>query len=271
MTDILFERKVKITITDLNINQSLDILSEDNRIILNGHKSIDSLPNLALIDVYNPDETFVNFSSREDLRVDILTKYGDDEYSILFTGDLKRSYFPNNNVDNILRLDIGDAEKSITESFISKSYTKGIRKKTIVKDCLDIMGIDILTNTLSRITGSYNGGFVCFNKCIDILDIVINSLGLEYSIQNNQIIITKPNEINTVDFKEVNYDLGLLDKPVPLQDGGYLIKNQLDNQFSCHGTILLNIEDINEFYQVRYINFNGDSDFNLWESNIVCQ
>jgi hypothetical protein len=255
MTDLYLNRKLKIKVTDSKTSEFLEV--EDLRITFETQKTIDSLPNVGVIKIYNPSLDFVNFSSRENLKVDVLTAYFEEEFDILFLGDLKRSYFPNIDVDNLFVMEVGDSENAIANSFINKSYTKGVKKKAIVQDCINILGVDILATTLNRITGSYNGGFVAFGKVMDNLDIIINSLGFE--------------ETNSNDFITVDYENGLLKKPIPLQDGGFLLNCLLETKYLVHNTIFLNIPGYEGFFQIRQINFFGDNERNQWEANLICQ
>lgn len=269
MSNLLLQRNAKITITDTLLNESVEL--SENRIQFNVQKAISSLPNLAEIKITNPSEDFVNFSKRENLKVDLEVSYFDEELDILFTGDLKRAYFGNSDINNILIIECGDAEKLIFEAFLNKSYTNGVLKKTIVKDCISLLGIDILNTTLNKIIGSYNGGFVSFNKCVDVLDIVINGLTLEWSIQNNQLLITEKGETNNVDFVEVDFDSGLIDTPITLQDSGLLLKSYINTKLIPHNTLSLNnVVGFEGLYQMRKVNFQGDNEKGIWEARVVC-
>lgn len=269
MSNFLFQRKTKLTITDTLLNESVEL--SENRIQFNIQKAISSLPNLAEIKITNPSENFVNFSKRENLKVDLEVAYFDDELDILFTGDLKRAYFGNTDNNNIFIIEAGDSEKLVYEAFLNKSYTNGILKKTIVKDCINLLGIDILNTTLNKITGSYNGGFVSFGKCVDVIDIIINGINLEWSIQNNQLLITQKGETNNIDFIELDFDNGLIDKPITLQDNGLLLKSYIDTKLIPHNTISLNnVAGFEGLYQMRQVNFQGDNEEGIWEARIIC-
>lgn len=271
MSNIFFERKAKVVVTDEVLNISEELEADDNRIVFSVQKNINSLPNIANISIYNPDSDFSNFSSKENLKIDLYVSYFDEEPELLFTGDLKRSYFVNKDVDNIFIIEAGDSEKNITETFINKTYIKGVKKKTIIQDCIKLLKVDVITSSLDKITGSYNGGFVCFNKVVDILDIVILSLDLEYSIQDNQFFILKKGEINEIDSIDINYDDGLLAKPTPLQDGGFMLRCLLNPKYTIHKTISLETEDYEGFFQIRQMDFTGDTTNKKWEVNLICQ
>lgn len=268
MSNFSFERKAKITITDTELKDSFELT--ENNIEFKIEKSINSFPNLATIKITNPSENFVNFSKRENLKVDLEVGYFEDELGILFTGDLKRSYWGNVNVDDIFIIEAGDAEKGIAEAFLNKSYINKTQKKFIVSDCINLLGIDILTTTINKITGSYNGGFVAFEKCVDILDIVIKQLGFEWSIQNNNLLISTKGETNEIDFFTLDYATGLIDKPITLQDGGLLLKAYIDTKFIPHSTFFLNVPEFEGFYQIRQSIFNGDNEKGKWEVDIIC-
>jgi len=265
MSDIIFDRKAKVIISDKYSSQE-----SDNRIIFDIEKSINSLPNIANIKVYNADNDFKNFSERENLKIELYTAYAEEELELLFIGDIKRVYNQYIGTDDIIIFDCGDSETSITNSFLNKSYKNGIEKKQIVKDCLDLMGVDYLTNTLSLITGVYNGGFVCFDKTTSILDTILENLNLEYSFQNNQIIINSKGYINKNDFITISYDTGLIKKPSDLQDGGLQLNTYLKN-YIPHKTIYLDVDGYNSFFQIRQVIISGDTQENNWGAEIICQ
>jgi len=269
MSDFSFQRNAKITITDTVIKDSFELI--ENKIEFKVEKSINSFPNLSEIKITNPSEDFVNFSKRENLKIDLETGYFEEELDILFTGDLKRAYYGNPNVDNVFVIEAGDSEKGITEAFLSKSYINKVQKRTIVKDCINLLDIDILTTTLNKITGTYNGGFVAFERCVDILNIVLGSLGFEWSIQNNQLLISTKGETNNIDFFELSYESGLIDKPVELQDGGLLLKAHIDTKFIPHKTVSLNVEGFEGFYQIRQAIMNGDNEEGMWEGRLIVE
>jgi len=269
MTDLYYGRNVKIRVTDPANNEILEV--DDTRVIFEVQQTIDPFPNIGTIKIYNPSSDFSNFANRENMKLDILISYFEDKYKVLFLGDIKRAYSLNTNIDNIFVIEVGDSEKAITTSFLNKSYTNGIKKKTIVSDCIKILGIDVLSNTLNRVTGTYNGGFVSFNKVIDVLDIIINSLNLEYSIQNNQMVITEKGEIDSNNFIIIDYENGLLKKPMRLQDGGFLLNCLLEPKYSVQKTIFLNVPDLEGYFQIRNIDFIGDNEKHKWEVNLICQ
>jgi len=270
MVDAFVYRKIKIEVRDLLLNEVLTV--EDSRIIFNVVKSIDSFPNKAVISIYNPSAEFLNFASSENLKIDILTAFLNEEYQLLFTGDIRRTSSVNIENDMIFTIEAGDSEKTMIEAFLNKSYISAVQKKRIILDCINAFSdIDILSNTLSKITGTYNGGFVAFNKVVDILDIVIKGLNLEWSIQNNQLIITEEGETDNFDFSIITFEENLYKKPIPLQDGGFILDCVLNAIYEPHKSIFISEKDYEGLYQIRQVVSNGDNKNNNWRSVITCK
>lgn len=145
----------------------------------------------ATVNIYN-----LSKSTRSNIRrgdaVIINAGYEEDVGSI-FVGQVSSCSHTHQKTDWITKLTATAAMKEWLSRKVNKTYNKGITAAEIIRDLLNIFGIEVGQLELSE-NKVYTRGRVCSGKVKDILiQIVVNECKSRFLIRNGNIIISNPN------------------------------------------------------------------------------
>lgn len=268
----LYNRTASIVIREKDNNDQRDI--SGLRVVFEIEKSIDSSSNTAVISVYNMNKSKRKFSERSDLEIILSTGYtgfGDPKEKILFQGDIQKVTSRKDGPDIVTTYEIGDNQDSLSFKFLDKSYQKGVKIKSIIKDLaksLDIILNDVNLDKLSN--ASFLTGFVADGLAKDTLDKLFKKEGLEWSVQENELIITDQKDINENAAVKISSKTGMLNKPIPREDEGFEILTLIDPAIKPQGTIDINEGDFKGSFFVRKCSYRGDTHGDEWTLLAVC-
>lgn len=207
---------------------SLKIRTEDGslktisglRIIFEITKTNLGYPNLAKIDLYNPNENTLSLLQKEFTKIFLEVGYGDN-LRLLFTGDIRNAFQMNNGIDAIATVYAGDGDRDWKSSFFNKTFSDKVTANTVIKEVVasfknTVAGsIQDIPNAADKLRGSVLSG-----SSKDIMNQLAADYGFEWSIQNNEINVVSKNSI--LDNNEavlVSSATGLIGSPVITEIG----------------------------------------------------
>lgn len=202
-------------------------------------------------------------------------------YDIIFTGNIlpngigsKRS-----NADIITTIECGDGESAIVMAALDKSYPAGITALQILRDCATAMNLENSVNPEGISSGIvflpnntvYNKGFVAKGPASATLDKICKPLGLEWSVQNNNLNVIPKTGHNGQTAILISKDTGMIG--VPSQNDQMTKFTALLNPRIVPGSLIkLESENtlLNGFYRIRRSHFEGDTHDNKWQVETEC-
>lgn len=261
--------ELQILVNDTNY------IIQDNRINFDIVKTSASESNTAVIKIYNlQKEVYKKF---EEANAKIILKCGyigqlsTQPLQLLFTGNITDCYTTRQKADIVTQIECGDGISNLSNKFTNKTFVKNKNLKDLIKVLINDLDIPYNDFSLSHISNSKvvntASDISVSGRTKEILDNLIKTEGLEWSIQNNQFTVYSPNQsINENESVYVfNDDTGLLE-----------VKKKKDNKIEIMALInpaviptkLIKIEDslndINSFYKIEKVTYSGDSYDGQW-------
>lgn len=281
----LFNRFAQVTLNSANEIRSF----KDVRITFDIEKTSEGTPNPAKIMLYNLNQDSFSFVQKNNLKVVLEAGYigfdtGDRLVSRIFVGDVKEFkmkkdkktgvekekgisfQFEKKGPDFIMNLECGDSENKIINAKINKSYSNNIELKRIIEDLAASLGVPI--GTIDGIpTKKFIHGTTLSGPSRDYLDTLLGQEGLDWSIQDGELIIKRVNAINQDEAILLNQNTGLLDIPSKTKQGVNF--RMLINPLIKPGvTVKLESKFVTGFFNVKKANFKGDTHGNDWEVEV---
>ena len=137
----------------------------------------------------------LNATSRAGIQknqVVILNAGYEDDMGVLFVGQVASCSHRQNGVEWQTKITATAALDQWLNSVVNKTYTEGSRAEDIVRDLLNIFGLEVGAFQLVE-NMLYPRGRVCSGKLKDILtEIVINECKSRFLIRSNPVIINNP-------------------------------------------------------------------------------
>lgn len=214
-----FKRKYELhIITDAGTK-----IISDLRVVFDIIKSMRSYPNIAMIDLYNPNGDTI--SRLYDDPILILKAGYEGNIGLIFKGRI-RNIFNNKVAENrIITIYAGDGQREWENTIINKTYSENIKVKDLVKD--------VLTTLLE--TGELNLGSLQdlddrqADKLIgvslsgstkDVMDKLANDYSLVWSIQDGEIVVMDENRaLEASEIVLVNQTTGMIGSPTVTEIG----------------------------------------------------
>lgn len=182
-------------------------------------------PNQGVFALYN-----LSASSRQEIErnakaVRCYAGYDGDE-KLIFQGDVVFVNSTKPAPDWMTTIHAGDGFKAFTEKVTSKTYASGTEKEIIINQLAADMGL-VVKAAKDAVTGALSGDLSLDGRSKDQLDIITKDSGAEWSIQDNEIYITKAEKPIDDIAIVLRADTGLLEHPA-LTDKGVNIRAQLN-------------------------------------------
>lgn len=261
------------------------IIIKDLKIIFDITKSLISIPNLAKIQIYNPNDTTISTLQKKFTKIQLFAGYKDN-IGLIFKGEVRNVFQTRSGVDRIITLYSGDGEKDWQNAIFNKTYTENVSVKTIIEDLFKTFStsglgeIDGIPDVKDKLRGQSLSG-----SSKDILDKYADEYNFEWSIQDGNIIVSqndgllKKDEavlisattgmIGTPTVTEIGADVTTLLNPKLLPNFGFKIESvnaevQMGNLF---------FRDVKRttaegLYKIQEVNFRGDSREGEWISTL---
>src|SRR6056297_657031 len=206
-----FNGKVVVTVGE---REGERILIRNLRMQFRVEKTDQPDPNTASITIFNLSlDSRAKLEENTDLFLTIEAGYG-DETKIIFSGDVDKMQSVKTRVDWLTTIETGDGKKDLKESTLEKSYKKGTKVTTVVQDALNtftnlknkVLDGSLIDSTKELVTG---GTFSGSSK--KILETLLGSEELDFSVQDGEITITKNFQPTDNEIYVVSSNSGLID------------------------------------------------------------
>jgi hypothetical protein len=228
-------------------------------------KTNEPKPNKAKVSVWNLSET--SRSSLQEKRVPILVEAGYvGNTATIFAGKLLVSKHVRNGPDWVSEFESGDGSVEYSAKRLRESFKPGVKIEQIMKRVAGEMGIGV-GNSLKKISeGNFRGGLQEFTKgialngrCSDLFDDLMSSAGFEWSIQDEQLLVLRPDETTEDTAIELTSDTGLIGSPVVGEKGILTATSLLDPTLNPGRKLRILTAEVDGFYKTTRVKHIGDT------------
>ncbi len=214
----LWNRKYKVTVDTIQ--------TEDLDLQFNIVKTTKKEPNTCTLRIYNLNESHrEQLSQLKEPMVEIEAGYEDD-IGLIFKGNVRDVYSVQEGPDWITELSSGDGANAISRSRVNLSFSRGTSLSTAIKKLAEAMNVNIGNAALKALQGNFTGasneflnGAVFSGRASTEMDGLLKSAGLEWSIQDDELQITKRGEALEGMSVKLTSDTGLIGSPTIGQKG----------------------------------------------------
>lgn len=187
-----------------------------------------------------------------------------DLVGTVFSGNLARAKSERKGSGSIVTiLECGDSEYQMTYANMQQSYPPGVTLVQIIKDCAQKLGVGIGT-IIGVPTKVYNSGVALSGSIKTILNVVLYSTGLEWSIQNGALNILPINAHLGDEGVLLSGETGLIN--VTSQGEEFVQFSALLNPRLLPGSyVVLESQNVKGSFKIRRSKFTGDSHGAPWQ------
>lgn len=245
-------------------------------------------PGRAVIEVYNlgPDsrsrlsqdfERELGAGFVRDVQATLEAGY-EHAFPLIFRGKIARVWHRRDGPDWVTTLEADDGARELATKRVRISFTEGTRVTDVFRSVASQLGLG-LGNALkmfqegnfSRSISQFAEGLVLSGSSRDVLEQLARSAGLEYSVQNEQLVFTRSGEPLAGQVVELSRDTGLVGAPEPGEQGlvrcRALIRPGLEPARRVH----LQSASVDGFYRCASVTYTGDSHGVDWYADLDLQ
>ena len=281
---------LKIRIRNANFNYTQTIILSGLRVSFSIVQSLAWSTNTATIKVWNLSQDHRNLIKDYGDEVTLYANYsntGDPKAKaseVLFIGNTTAVSHIFDQPEIITVLECGDGEFYVNQSRVSLSYAAGTPARIIINAIASQMGIDL--KPLPDVDNlQYRQGFKSIGMGKDALTDVCNKLGLQWSVQNNELQVIPLNGVFKGPTIQVNEATGMqgipqrftnrrldLYRSIYEPNTGYKVSVALNPLILPGSKIDLSSTHLNFRgpYRVENVRHDGDTYGPIWSSNLEC-
>lgn len=301
MSSTLFDRKYELIFghnVQRGTSQSSGLLIRDLRITFKVEKTLESIPNSMVLEIYNLskssrsiiEEEFEKYSklvgeARTTYPPNIFLNAG---YGLnlknIFTGNSAFVHHRQIGADIITTVECGDGESAFAAARLEKSFAPGVSVGTVIQDLKTALGLNAGQIKGLNENDTFPNGLTLSGPVKNHLDLIAERQGLEWSIQNGQLQMLPVALPTDEEVILLNSQTGLIGTPQKIKmvnQSTLIIKDGVNAQSGIIANALLNgdirpgrrIKVESKFFQgevfkLRKCIYEGDTHSNKWFTGI---
>jgi hypothetical protein len=222
--DALKFKNPGITPKDLNPTKVLTVptgtfSNRGPRITFKVERTSESSANKAEISVYNLSQKSRDFITADVKgKVVMLTAGYQGDSSTIFFGDIVHPEISRSGPDMMMKLECGDAERSLTESHVEIGLGPGTTTTQLINLAARSLGF-VPSIVADLIPESFVKGFAFAGTAKKLLDEITNKIGAKWSIQNGELQVHKKDGDIGSSAINISPTTGLIGWPTKTKDG----------------------------------------------------
>lgn len=266
----IFNRFYRIHVIKKNSIDSIKI--EKLRVAFNVTKNTTIDSNNSIIKIYNLGYS-LRFFEQKNLKVKLYAGYdptnsGALEAGQIFVGDIKHVDTQKNGGDKITIIKSGDGHATLRNAVFAKTYAKMTPVMNIINDL--VSSFEISSKSISVISNQISKrGKAFFGKSKDVLKSLLDSLDMEYSIQDENLIITNKGKGLPTSGYNLSSKSGLIGLPSRIENGKVEVTSLLNDYFSPKKHFYIDSSTISGTYVAEKVIHSGDTHGKQWTSKII--
>ena len=274
----LFNRDFRVTLGNRLIRarpEGPDEVNPSLRVSFKIVRAINGDPNKAEVSIYNLSQATRSAIQERDIPTLIEAGYADN-LSTLFRGRLTFARHERQGTDWISTFEIGDGISVYQRSRINESFAPSTKIEAVIKRVVEVSGLGSgnVTDVLAK--GDFRGkltefkkGFAAAGKTLEVLKSLTDSVGLNMSVQDEQVQLLPQGGTNGDDQVLLNAASGLIGSPEIGEDGILDARSLLQGKLSPGRPVRIESSLIDAgFFRIEKVTHFGDIAGNDWYSDI---
>lgn len=199
----------------------------------------------------------------------------------LFAGDSRTVDHSVEGADVVTRIQCGDGERAYRTTRFSESYGPGTQVVDVVRAVVEKLGIN-LGNALERVRQldfragfrEFPHGFADAGRAVDVLDDLMRSMGLTWSIQDGALQVLAPGEVLASQVISLSHRSGLVGSPIfgsPTEEFTaplLKVRSLLRPEFKPGGRVAIDSQTIRGQFRIEKVAHEGDTHGEAWYSDL---
>lgn len=241
-------------------------------------------PNKAEIQIWNLNpEHRGELQKLRDVFVAIQAGYGGEE-SLIFAGDLTETRVLRDGEDLVVEIRSGDGEKAHRTGRVSASFGKNAKVGDVIKavgrnlyeQLKGSPGDNVFEKAanvkLEGVSGVFSEGVTIHGNTAREFGRLVESAGLEYSIQSGKIVLTKRGKARTQTTSLVlSFDSGLIAAPERSSDGIVKARALMIPGLEPPDLVRLDTDGVQGFFRIEKAVYTGNTATAEWFVDLECK
>lgn len=282
--DLLFKRLIKVTIATKVAEDYKSITSdfvevEQLRVMFKVKKTTKKEPNTAQVTITNLSPTRRASLQQKGVKFVLQAGYEGTGIAQLFIGDARTIDHTRDGADWNTTIKSGDGERAFKFARVNESFAAGSPVSDVVNKIASAVGLGLgnLKAQMSNMTGQYVNGYAANGPASRELDKVLRSAGFEWSVQDGELLIRKPDDKGSVLVPELSSETGLIGSPhygTPEKKSKrptIKVRSLLNGAIKCGGQVVIRSERHNGPVRVVELEHVGDTDGGDWYTDFEAE
>lgn len=234
-------------------------------------------PNPATIQIYNlgsSSRSKLSAAEEKGLTASLEAGY-DGACPLIFSGKIARVWHRRAGPEWISTLEAADGARELAKARISRSFESGTQLADAFNTIAGDLGVG-LGNALSQFTaGNFERGMTAFTEGVvihgigsKVLDQMMASAGLEYSVQNGELVVTREGEPLAGQAVVLSRDTGLVGSPEPGEKGVLRCKALIRPGLDPPRKVQLQSLSSSGIYRIDRTVYDGDARGGNWYAEL---
>lgn len=217
---VLFDRKVKLTIAKpikgsfTKAEPNATVIT-DLRVSFKIEKKLQKNPNTAEIVIYNLNEASRALLQKKPLQITLEAGY-EGSTAVLWLGDMTFSSSKLEGVNWMTTIEVANGARAFEHARVNRSFPAGTGMTSFITEITSKMGLG--TSIPPELQADLGGTLIKHATAIrgrasKSLDKTLKPQGLEWSIQDNQVQILRPNQLRADQAWLISESTGLIGSP----------------------------------------------------------
>lgn len=146
----------------------------------------------------------------------------EDNAQLIFTGNVTQLNHTFDQPEIITNLQCGDGERSLNNTLIAVSFGPKTPVRTVIQYIADRMQFPVVDFAQTE-NLTYDNGFNDADLAKNVLDVACKKMNLQWSVQNENLVIIRNNGSTTKPPVDINADTGMIGVPERYVDKKYFL------------------------------------------------
>lgn len=234
-------------------------------------------PSPGHIAVYNLAESTRSRLATKGLQAQLEAGYS-NSLPLIYSGGIERVNDKREGPDRVTILECDDGSAALAQARVSKAFKAGARFTDVFKDLADSLGVNAGQALEQFKEGNFDrglqqlaNGLVVHGPAREALDQLARSVGIEWSIQNGELVYTRPGQPLPGQVVRLAHGSGLIGTPQRGEQGVVRAKSLILAGIEPARKVRLESEHVSGFFRVDAAVYNGDSHGDEWSAELECR
>ncbi len=198
-----------------------------------------------------------------------------DASPLIFQGGIERVYHQREGADWVTVLEAADGATKVARQRVQLAVQKGARVTDVFGQVAKSMGVGVgsslqqfVEDKFGRQLQAFAHGLTIAGSARESMDRITKAAGVEWSVQNEELVITKKGEPLPGQAVVLAPDTGLVASPEPGEKGIVRCKALIQPGLEPARRVQLRSRSCNGFYRVERVVYDGDSHGSSWYAEL---